>query len=85
MAAPHPCQNALALTAISGHSGDVRRSSDLDSARYQRHPNKPDKEEARGSSPRSPTTKQEDGGRPGGPTNSAQDRIAHVGAAQLLS
>jgi hypothetical protein len=41
---PHPCQNEPALAVIGGHSGDIGRHSDLDSSRYQRRPNKPDKE-----------------------------------------
>jgi hypothetical protein len=56
-AVPHPCQNGPVLTVIDGHSGDVHRHDDLGSGRYQCRPNKPDKEEVRGSSPRSPTSK----------------------------
>ena len=45
---PHPCQNKPALAVIGGHSGDMRRHGDLDSSRYQRCLNKPDKEEVIG-------------------------------------
>ena len=41
---PHPCQNALAQTVVSGHSRDVCRLGDLDSGRYRYPPSKPDKE-----------------------------------------
>jgi hypothetical protein len=42
---PHPCQNTLALRVTGGHSGDMRRHSDLASGRYQSYLNKPDREE----------------------------------------
>src|SRR6266568_983448 len=47
---PHPCQNTHALRVTGGHSGNIRRHSDLDSGCYQSCLNKPDKDEVDGSS-----------------------------------
>ena len=41
---PDPCQNERAQPVIDGHSGSVRRRSDLASAWYLCRSNKPDKE-----------------------------------------
>ena len=43
-AVPHPCQNERVLADMDGHWGDVCRRGDLDRSRWQRCPNKPDKE-----------------------------------------